>query len=52
MCLNALKSTYDTADRRIAEHKGIAEAISRGDSDLAEKLMAEHMDDALMRLIP
>lgn len=52
MCLNALKSTYDTADRRIAEHKAIAEAISRGDSDLAEKLMAEHMDDALMRLIP
>ncbi|WPU09467.1 GntR family transcriptional regulator [Pseudarthrobacter oxydans] len=52
MCLNALKSTYHTADRRIAEHKGIAEAISRGDADLAEKLMAEHMDDALMRLIP
>ena len=52
MCLNALNSTYDTADRRIAEHRGIAEAISHGDSDLAEKLMAEHMDDALMRLIP
>jgi DNA-binding GntR family transcriptional regulator len=52
MCLNALKSTYETADKRIAEHRGIAEAISRGDADLAEKLMAEHMDDALMRLIP
>jgi DNA-binding GntR family transcriptional regulator len=52
MCLNALKSTYATADKRIAEHKGIAEAISKGDSDLAEKLMAEHMEDALMRLIP
>ncbi|RNL55939.1 GntR family transcriptional regulator [Arthrobacter oryzae] len=52
MCLNALKSTYETADNRIAEHRGIAEAISRGDADLAEKLMSEHMDDALMRLIP
>jgi DNA-binding GntR family transcriptional regulator len=52
MCLNALKSTYDTAERRIAEHKGIAEAIARGDSALAERLMAEHMDDALTRLIP
>lgn len=52
MCLNALKSTYQTADKRIAEHRGIAEAISRGDADLAQKLMDEHMDDALMRLIP
>lgn len=52
MCLNALKSTYETADKRIAEHRGIAEAISRGDADLAQKLMAEHMEDALMRLIP
>ncbi len=52
MCLNALKSTYATADNRIAEHRGIAEAISLGDADLAHKLMSEHMDDALMRLIP
>jgi DNA-binding GntR family transcriptional regulator len=52
MCLNALESTYDTADKRITEHRGIAEAISRGDYVAAERLMAEHMDDALIRLIP
>lgn len=52
MCLNALTSTYESPERRIAEHRAITDAISRGDASLAEKLLAEHMDDALMRLIP
>lgn len=51
MCLRALQGTYGSADQRISEHREIAEAIGRADTKLADKLMIEHMQDGLIRLV-
>jgi len=52
MCLSALHRTYATNEERVAEHKGIAEAIGAGDEELAVSLLEAHMEDAVQRLAP
>jgi DNA-binding GntR family transcriptional regulator len=52
MCIHALAESYALSDDRVAEHRAIARAISAGDPAEADRLMIEHMDDALARLLP
>ncbi|HEY9291291.1 MAG TPA: GntR family transcriptional regulator [Microlunatus sp.] len=51
MCINALAESYALSDGRVAEHEAIAEAIRKADPEYADRLMIEHMDDALARLV-
>lgn len=51
MCMRAPQGTYGSADQRIVEHRDIAEAIGRADTETADKLMIEHMHDGLARLV-
>jgi DNA-binding GntR family transcriptional regulator len=50
MCIHALRETYRQADDRVAEHRAIADAVAADDVGLADRLLVEHMDDALKRL--
>lgn len=50
MCINALGGTYPAPDVRVPEHRGIAEAVAAGDPALVDRLLVEHMDDAVQRL--
>lgn len=50
MCLTVLQSTHRTNEEWIAEHKGIADAVSAGNGALAEKMLIAHKNDALNRL--
>lgn len=52
MCIHALAESYALSDGRVAEHRAIADAIGAGDAEAADRLMIEHMDDALARLVP
>lgn len=52
MCIHALATSYALSDDRVAEHQAIADAIGAGDPEAADRLMVEHMDDALARLVP
>ncbi|SDT34354.1 GntR family transcriptional regulator [Microlunatus soli] len=52
MCIHALAESYALSDDRVAEHQAIADAIAKADPDDADRLMVEHMDDALARLMP
>lgn len=52
MCLNRLEGRYSDESVRVAEHRGIAEALRDGRGDLAMKLLDAHKDDALARLLP
>jgi DNA-binding GntR family transcriptional regulator len=50
MCLHALMPTYGASSGRIAEHRHIAKSFAKGDPQLTDLLLAQHMDDALVRL--
>jgi DNA-binding GntR family transcriptional regulator len=50
MCIQALADSYALSDDRVAEHQAIADAIAAGDPGAADRLMVDHMDDALARL--
>lgn len=52
MCLNRLEGRYDDESVRVAEHRGIAEALRVGQADLAAARLEAHKDDALARLLP
>lgn len=52
MCIHALAESYALSDDRVAEHRAIAEAIAAGDPAVADRLMIEHMEDAVDRLVP
>jgi DNA-binding GntR family transcriptional regulator len=52
MCLNALAESYALSDDRVAEHQAIADAIAAGDPQHADRLLMEHMEEALARLVP
>jgi DNA-binding GntR family transcriptional regulator len=51
MCLTTMQATYDSVDERMAEHRILAEAIIGGDVERATKLLREHMDDGMRRLL-
>lgn len=52
MCLNRLEGRYDDEAVRVAEHRGIADAIRGGQADVALARLDAHKDDALQRLLP
>lgn len=52
ICLNRLEGRYEDESERVAEHRGIAEAIREGKHALAMERLDAHKDDALLRLIP
>ncbi|QGN33057.1 GntR family transcriptional regulator [Microlunatus sp. Gsoil 973] len=52
MCIHALAESYALSDDRVAEHRAIARAVTGGDSRTADRLMIEHMEDAVARLVP
>ncbi|QCU78976.1 GntR family transcriptional regulator [Citricoccus sp. SGAir0253] len=52
MCITALETRYASHAFRLEEHRGIAEAIGRGDTAEADRLLRDHMEDALGRLQP
>ncbi|HET7387058.1 MAG TPA: GntR family transcriptional regulator [Nocardioidaceae bacterium] len=52
MCVIALGETYPDSDARIPEHQEIAEAINGGDAATVDRLLVDHMDDAIARLAP
>ncbi|MFF0902143.1 UNVERIFIED_CONTAM: GntR family transcriptional regulator [Kocuria sp. CPCC 205316] len=52
MCITALENRYSSPAFRLDEHRGIAEAIGRSDVEGADRLLLEHMEDAIDRLRP
>jgi len=50
MCIHALEDTYRSSDDRVAEHRGIAEALTSSDHALTDQRLVAHMDDAILRL--
>ncbi|MFC9838661.1 GntR family transcriptional regulator [Rhodococcus sp. NPDC127530] len=50
MCLGALQTTYDDIREQAQEHATLREAIRTGTAEEVQKLLAEHLDDAVQRL--
>lgn len=50
MCVTALQETYPAPDDRVPEHNEIADAFVAGDAELVDRLLIEHMRDAVVRL--
>ena len=50
MCVTALQETYPPPDDRVPEHNEIADAFIAGDAGLVDRLLIEHMRDAVVRL--
>jgi DNA-binding GntR family transcriptional regulator len=50
MCLHALTPTYAVGSARVTEHRQIAKSFTKGDPAHTDLLLAQHMDDALVRL--
>lgn len=50
MCIHALEETYRYSDERVAEHRGIAEALKDSDAKLTDQRLVAHMEDAVTRL--
>ena len=51
LCINALGGAYPNVDIRAGEHREIAEAIGAGDAAMVDRLIVDHMDDAVERLV-
>lgn len=51
MCLTNMRTTYDSIDDRVEEHRALADAIVDGDTDRAVRLLRAHMDDGMKRLL-
>jgi DNA-binding GntR family transcriptional regulator len=51
MCLANMQASYDSTDQRVNEHRSLAEAIIAGDTERAVKLLRDHMDDGMRRLL-
>jgi DNA-binding GntR family transcriptional regulator len=50
MCVLALGETYPSPDDRVPEHQEIADGFRSGDAELVDRLLLEHMHDAVVRL--
>ena len=51
MCISALEDRYMTNDPRVDEHRAIARAVVDKDVKESDRLLTEHMDDAVCRLV-
>lgn len=52
MCITALETRYASHAFRLDEHREIAQAIGRSDVGRVDRLLLEHMEDAVGRLDP
>lgn len=52
MCMHALKDKYPGSDNRFTEHQEIVAAIKDRDAALLDRLIIDHMIDAVGRLAP
>lgn len=50
MCIHALEATYVSREDRVAEHTAIAQSFLDADAALTDRLLVEHMHDAVRRL--
>ncbi|MEJ7629604.1 MAG: GntR family transcriptional regulator [Nocardioidaceae bacterium] len=50
MCIHALEETYRFLDERVTEHGAIADAFVARDARIADQLLLDHMEDAIVRL--
>lgn len=50
MCIHALERAYESLDERVAEHEAIARSFLAGDARATDRLVVEHMRDAVRRL--
>ncbi len=50
MCIHALEETYRYLDERVVEHGAIADAFVAQDAALTDRLLLDHMEDAIVRL--
>lgn len=50
MCITALENRYSSHNIRYEEHHAIARAIRDGNAEDADRLLVEHMEDAVARL--
>jgi DNA-binding GntR family transcriptional regulator len=50
MCIHALTLTYALGSIRVTEHRQIAKSFTQGDPAMTDHLLAQHMEDALVRL--
>lgn len=52
MCITALETHYPSHTFRLDEHREITHAIRQSDVERVDRLLLEHMEDALGRLAP
>lgn len=50
LCIQALEATYASGDERVGEHTAIARSFTSGDPAVTDRLLREHMRDAVRRL--
>ncbi|WP_278314199.1 GntR family transcriptional regulator [Lolliginicoccus levis] len=50
MCLGALQTTYGDVHEQVTEHAALRDAIGEGPVEIAYRLLADHMEDAVARL--
>ncbi len=50
MCIHALESTYVFREDRVAEHRAIAQSFVDADAARTDRLLVDHMRDAVIRL--
>lgn len=50
MCIHAMEHTYQFDERRVEEHREIADSFYSGDPEHTDRLLVAHMHDALDRL--
>jgi len=51
ICIQALGTSNEDDRHRLKEHRAIADAIRAGDADLADRLLRQHMVDAVQELM-
>ena len=51
MCVTHMRTTYDSIDDRVREHRALADAIIEGDVERAVSQLREHMEDGMNRLL-
>jgi len=51
ICINALGSGNEDDRHRVREHRAIADAVRTGDAELADRLLRQHMMDAVRELM-
>lgn len=51
MCITALETRYTSHRFRLDEHREIARAVRDGEPERADRLLVEHMEDAISRLM-